>query len=38
MTEQVDAVTGFATKVITDTKGSDAKPTVHMTGCQMASH
>ena len=30
MTEQVDSVTGFATKVITDTKGSDAKPTVHM--------
>ncbi len=30
MQEQVDAVTGFATKVITDTKGSDAKPTVHL--------
>ncbi len=28
MAEQVDAVTGFATKVITDTKGADAKPTV----------
>ncbi|MGE0761833.1 MAG: DNA-directed RNA polymerase subunit beta' [Bdellovibrionales bacterium] len=28
MAEQVDAVTGFATKVITETKGTDAKPTV----------
>jgi DNA-directed RNA polymerase subunit beta' len=28
MAEQVDAVTGFSTKVITDTKGADAKPTV----------
>jgi DNA-directed RNA polymerase subunit beta' len=28
MTEQVDAVTGFATKVITETKGTDEKPTV----------
>jgi DNA-directed RNA polymerase subunit beta' len=28
MTEQVDAVTGFATKVITEAKGSDLKPTV----------
>jgi DNA-directed RNA polymerase subunit beta' len=28
MAEQVDSVTGFATKVITDTKGADAKPTV----------
>lgn len=30
MQEQVDAVTGFATKVITDTKGADAKPTVYI--------
>ncbi|MEK7357889.1 MAG: DNA-directed RNA polymerase subunit beta', partial [Bdellovibrionota bacterium] len=28
MTEQVDAVTGFATKVITESKSSDQKPTV----------
>jgi DNA-directed RNA polymerase subunit beta' len=28
MTEQVDPVTGFATKVITETKQSDIKPTV----------
>ena len=28
LTEQVDAVTGFATKVITDSKSSDVKPTV----------
>ncbi|OYZ23165.1 MAG: DNA-directed RNA polymerase subunit beta' [Bdellovibrio sp. 28-41-41] len=28
MTEQVDAVTGFATKVITESKSSDNKPTV----------
>jgi DNA-directed RNA polymerase subunit beta' len=28
MSEQVDPVTGFATKVITDTKGAEAKPTV----------
>jgi DNA-directed RNA polymerase subunit beta' len=28
MSEQVDAVTGFATKVITDSKSADAKPTV----------
>ena len=28
MTEQVDAVTGFATKVITESKSADAKPTV----------
>lgn len=28
MSEQVDVVTGFATKVITDTKGADAKPTI----------
>ncbi len=28
MSEQVDAVTGFATKVITDTKGAENKPTV----------
>jgi DNA-directed RNA polymerase subunit beta' len=28
MSEQVDAVTGFSTKVITDSKGADAKPTV----------
>lgn len=28
MTEQVDAVTGFATKVITESKGSESKPTV----------
>ncbi|MGE3757147.1 MAG: DNA-directed RNA polymerase subunit beta', partial [Pseudobdellovibrionaceae bacterium] len=28
MTEQVDAVTGFATKVIMESKGSESKPTV----------
>ena len=28
MSEQVDAVTGFATKVITDSKSSESKPTV----------
>jgi DNA-directed RNA polymerase subunit beta' len=28
MTEQVDAVTGFATKVITESKSADVKPTV----------
>ena len=28
MTEQVDPVTGFATKVITDSKAGDSKPTV----------
>jgi DNA-directed RNA polymerase subunit beta' len=28
MSEQVDAVTGFATKVITDSKGADAKPSI----------
>ncbi len=28
MTEQVDAVTGFATKVITESKSADQKPTV----------
>jgi DNA-directed RNA polymerase subunit beta' len=28
MAEQVDAVTGFATKVITDSKSAEAKPTV----------
>ncbi len=28
MSEQVDAVTGFATKVITESKGSEFKPTV----------
>jgi DNA-directed RNA polymerase subunit beta' len=31
MTEQVDAVTGFATKVITESKSSDVKPTVLVT-------
>ena len=31
MTEQVDAVTGFATKVITESKGSDNKPTLLIT-------
>ncbi|RYZ91736.1 MAG: DNA-directed RNA polymerase subunit beta', partial [Proteobacteria bacterium] len=31
MTEQVDAVTGFATKVITESKSSDVKPTVFLT-------
>jgi len=30
MTEQVDPVTGFATKVITESKASDNKPTVYM--------
>ncbi len=31
MTEQVDAVTGFATKVITESKQPDVKPTVFVT-------
>ncbi len=31
MTEQVDAVTGFATKVIMESKGADSKPTVLIT-------
>lgn len=31
MAEQVDAVTGFATKVITESKSSDVKPTVFLT-------
>lgn len=31
MQEQVDAVTGFATKVITESKSSDTKPTVLLT-------
>ncbi len=31
MSEQVDAVTGFSTKVITDSKGADAKPAVSLT-------
>ena len=31
MSEQVDPVTGFATKVITDSKSADNKPTVLMT-------
>ena len=31
MAEQVDAVTGFATKVITESKSSDVKPTVYIT-------
>jgi DNA-directed RNA polymerase subunit beta' len=31
MSEQVDSVTGFATKVITDSKSADAKPTVVLT-------
>jgi DNA-directed RNA polymerase subunit beta' len=31
MTEQVDAVTGFATKVIIESKSSDTKPTVYIT-------
>lgn len=30
MVEQVDAVTGFATKVITESKSADNKPTVHI--------
>ncbi len=30
MTEQVDTVTGFATKVITESKSADTKPTVYM--------
>jgi DNA-directed RNA polymerase subunit beta' len=30
MTEQVDPVTGFATKVITESKSSDVKPTIFM--------
>jgi DNA-directed RNA polymerase subunit beta' len=31
MSEQVDAVTGFATKVITDSKSADQKPTIILT-------
>ena len=31
MTEQVDSVTGFATKVIMESKGADNKPTVLIT-------
>jgi DNA-directed RNA polymerase subunit beta' len=31
MSEQVDAVTGFTTKVITDSKSADQKPTVILT-------
>jgi DNA-directed RNA polymerase subunit beta' len=31
MSEQVDAVTGFATKVITESKSAELKPTVHLT-------
>ncbi len=31
MSEQIDPVTGFATKVITDTKAGDDKPTVFIT-------
>ncbi|MGE0529151.1 MAG: DNA-directed RNA polymerase subunit beta', partial [Bdellovibrionales bacterium] len=34
MTEQVDAVTGFATKVITESKSSEIKPTVYITDAQ----
>ncbi|MBX2987393.1 MAG: DNA-directed RNA polymerase subunit beta' [Bdellovibrionaceae bacterium] len=30
MSEQVDAVTGFATKVITESKSSEVKPTVYL--------
>ncbi len=30
MTEQIDTVTGFATKVITESKSADTKPTVFM--------
>ncbi len=30
MTEQVDAVTGFATKVITESKSAEVKPTVYL--------
>ncbi len=30
MTEQVDPVTGFATKVITESKSSDTKPTLYL--------
>jgi DNA-directed RNA polymerase subunit beta' len=32
MAEQVDPVTGFATKVITDSKSGDNKPTVYLMG------
>lgn len=32
MAEQVDPVTGFATKVITDSKSGDSKPTVYLVG------
>jgi DNA-directed RNA polymerase subunit beta' len=32
MTEQVDAVTGFSTKVIIESKSADVKPTVFLTG------
>ena len=30
MSQQVDAVTGFSTKVITESKSTDVKPTVHL--------
>jgi DNA-directed RNA polymerase subunit beta' len=38
MQEQVDAVTGFATKVITESKGSDSKPTVLLTDSKGQPH
>jgi len=31
MSEQVDAVTGFATKVITESKSAEVKPAIHLT-------
>jgi len=38
MSEQVDPVTGFATKVITDSKSAEAKPTVLLTDGQGKTH
>ncbi|PIS09797.1 MAG: DNA-directed RNA polymerase subunit beta' [Bdellovibrio sp. CG10_big_fil_rev_8_21_14_0_10_47_8] len=38
MSEQVDSVTGFATKVIVESKSSDVKPTVLLTDGQGAVH
>jgi DNA-directed RNA polymerase subunit beta' len=38
MSEQVDPVTGFATKVITESKSSETKPTVLLTDGQGKTH
>jgi DNA-directed RNA polymerase subunit beta' len=38
MSEQVDPVTGFATKVITESKSSETKPTVLLTDGQGHTH